>query len=123
MDQTNLPSRRGFLGGAAALSLGSALPLPALAQATAQAWPTKPVRVLVPFGAGGIADITVRIGGGAAKFQFDSSVFVRPRHCGSRLWWSLSQMYRYLKLECFQGFPGRWISRCRSMCGLNRVTR
>jgi tripartite-type tricarboxylate transporter receptor subunit TctC len=61
MDQTNLPSRRGFLGGAAALSLGSALPLPALAQATAQAWPTKPVRVLVPFGAGGIADITVRI--------------------------------------------------------------
>ena len=61
MDHTNLPSRRGFLGGAAALLLGSALPLPALAQATAQAWPTKPVRVLVPFGAGGIADITVRI--------------------------------------------------------------
>jgi len=57
MDQTRTPSRRSFLNSAAALSLGASLPMPALAQA----WPAKPVRILVPFGAGGIADITVRI--------------------------------------------------------------
>jgi len=57
MDHTRLPSRRSFLNGAAALSLGASLPLPAMAQT----YPSKPVRILVPFGAGGIADITVRI--------------------------------------------------------------
>jgi tripartite-type tricarboxylate transporter receptor subunit TctC len=49
-------SRRSFTGVALAMATG----LPGLAFAQAS-WPTKPARVLVPFGAGGIADITVRI--------------------------------------------------------------
>jgi tripartite-type tricarboxylate transporter receptor subunit TctC len=55
MTSRNLISRRHFTTGA--LALGSGLP----ATAFAQSWPTKPARILVPFGAGGIADITVRI--------------------------------------------------------------
>ncbi len=53
------PSRRilGAMLAAAPLALWLSA-APALAQAT---YPTKPIRVIVPFGAGGVADITVRI--------------------------------------------------------------
>ncbi|TCT04271.1 Bug family tripartite tricarboxylate transporter substrate binding protein [Aquabacter spiritensis] len=44
-------------GCALAFALGASL-LPAAAQT---AYPTRPVRIIVPFGAGGIADITVRV--------------------------------------------------------------
>lgn len=48
-------ARRGFmLAGAAALVLA------AMPQAQA-AWPEKPVRIVLPFGAGGVADVTARI--------------------------------------------------------------
>ena len=55
MTAKTLLSRRHFTTGALALAGG--LPTAAFAQS----WPTKPARILVPFGAGGIADITVRI--------------------------------------------------------------
>ncbi len=48
-------ARRGFmLAGAAAVVLA------AVSQAQA-AWPEKPVRIVLPFGAGGVADVTARI--------------------------------------------------------------
>ena len=56
---TQLPSRRRMLQGLAA---GACLPLaaPALGQA---GFPNRPIRIFVPFAAGGIADITTRIVG------------------------------------------------------------
>ena len=49
-------SRRLALAGAASLALGAALP--AAAQAD---WPTKPVRMVVPFSAGGSTDVVARM--------------------------------------------------------------
>jgi tripartite-type tricarboxylate transporter receptor subunit TctC len=46
-------NRRSLLAAAAALPL-----LPRVA--AAQAWPSRPIRVIVPFGAGGVADLTMR---------------------------------------------------------------
>jgi tripartite-type tricarboxylate transporter receptor subunit TctC len=43
------------------LGLGFALGVAPLAEANAQSYPSRPVRVIVPFAAGGVADITIRI--------------------------------------------------------------
>ncbi|MDP3417735.1 tripartite tricarboxylate transporter substrate binding protein [Falsiroseomonas sp.] len=45
---------------ALALPLAAAA-LPALAQGSSQAWPTRPIRIVVPFGTGGGTDITTRV--------------------------------------------------------------
>lgn len=57
---SGLLNKRAFVRGAAALAAGAVLPASAFAQAK---WPTQPVKVVLPFGAGGVADVTARIVG------------------------------------------------------------
>jgi tripartite-type tricarboxylate transporter receptor subunit TctC len=55
-----LLNKRDLLRTAAALGAGALMPASAFAQAK---WPTQPVKVILPFGAGGVADVTARIVG------------------------------------------------------------
>src|SRR5437764_15304834 len=57
MTKTHI-TRRTFSGGAMAAAASLALPRPACAQ---QSYPNRPIRFILAFGAGGVADITSRI--------------------------------------------------------------
>jgi tripartite-type tricarboxylate transporter receptor subunit TctC len=60
MNKKNLPTmtRRAFGASLAALPVAASFPLPAFAQAK---YPTRPVTIVLPFGAGGVADVTSRL--------------------------------------------------------------
>ncbi len=54
--------RRAVLHSLAAAALGAVLSLPATLPAAAQAkYPDRPVKIVLPFGAGGVADVTTRL--------------------------------------------------------------
>ncbi|MBS0315544.1 MAG: tripartite tricarboxylate transporter substrate binding protein [Proteobacteria bacterium] len=66
--------RRPFLHRAAALAL-----MPLAGRATAQSLPKRPIRIVVPFGPGGVADVTTRIVASALAAQLGQSVIVENR--------------------------------------------
>jgi tripartite-type tricarboxylate transporter receptor subunit TctC len=77
----NLPSRR-YAAAAAAVAVLLALlaPLPpATRDAAAQAWPARPIRLIVPFGAGSTADIVARLVGARLSKDLGEGVLVENR--------------------------------------------
>jgi tripartite-type tricarboxylate transporter receptor subunit TctC len=67
-----------------ALALAALFAAPALlgTQCLAQDYPTRPVRIIVPFGAGGPADVTARLLGNALQQSFGQP-FVIENHTGA----------------------------------------
>ncbi|MGG5810137.1 Bug family tripartite tricarboxylate transporter substrate binding protein [Falsiroseomonas sp. CW058] len=59
--------------------LGAALAVPALAGARAQAFPSRPIRMIVPFAAGGVADLTARAVGTRIAERLGQPVVVDNR--------------------------------------------
>jgi tripartite-type tricarboxylate transporter receptor subunit TctC len=61
------------------LLLGAALAMPALRGARAQAFPARPIRMVVPFAAGGVADLTARAVGTRIAERLGQPVVVDNR--------------------------------------------
>ena len=74
MSTTSHPSRRAVLQAATAFAAASALP--ARAQT---AWPTKPIRLLVPFAPGGSSEIVARSAANELSKTLGQSVFVENK--------------------------------------------
>ena len=60
------------------------------------------------------SDATLCVGGGRATCSFKVYAFFWPRALNQRCFWCLNDCYTYLGLKCYKGFPGRWISRCKT---------
>lgn len=73
-----MSQRRQFLLQSAALAAAGTLPLGALAQQPA-GFPSKPIRIVVPFGAGGVADLTARAVGQALSDRVGQAVVIENK--------------------------------------------
>ena len=76
-------SRRSFLARAAGAALGSLALLGAAVPAQAQGYPSRPITLIVPWGAGGGTDATARIIGSLLEKELGQPVTVVNRTGGS----------------------------------------
>ncbi|MPZ41730.1 MAG: tripartite tricarboxylate transporter substrate binding protein [Rhizobiales bacterium] len=81
MDRTSRPDRRRFIGSTTAAAL--ALAAPRLARA--QTYPSRPVRVIIPFTPGGAPDVLLRLVAQKLTEKWGQSVIVENRAGGNTL--------------------------------------
>jgi tripartite-type tricarboxylate transporter receptor subunit TctC len=62
-----------------AFAIGAALGVPALAHVRAQTYPTKPIKIIVPFSPGGPADVMARVAGQRMSAILGQNLFVENR--------------------------------------------
>lgn len=68
---------------ALALCCGSFVVAPVQAQSPAQAWPSKPIKLIVPFPAGGPTDLVARAAGDILRASFGQPVIIENRPGGN----------------------------------------
>lgn len=56
------------------------------------------------------AEITIRVGVGAASYQLTACFFKQPRRCRQIWFWSLTTLYKFLGLATFSGIPSKWVA-------------
>lgn len=74
-----MTQRRNFLVQSAAVVAAGLLPLTVGAQQQPAGFPSKPLRIVVPFGAGGVADLTARTVGQALGERIGQSVIIENK--------------------------------------------
>src|ERR1700687_2699150 len=62
-----------------AFAIGAALGIPALARAQPQPYPTKPIKIIVPFSPGGPADVMARVAGQRMSAILGQNLIVENR--------------------------------------------
>lgn len=70
--------RRGLLAGGVGIASAAAMPSQACAQG-AEAWPARPIRILVGFGAGGVTDVVIRLFAEALRTRLPHPIVIENR--------------------------------------------
>jgi tripartite-type tricarboxylate transporter receptor subunit TctC len=68
-----------FVRAAARILFGALLAVPIASTVRAESYPSKPVRIIVPYGAGGIADVTMRLVANDLSKRFGQQFFIENR--------------------------------------------